>query len=291
MPCPVSSLPQLHRAASPEVTSSPGPPKLLSGWGGGGPAQPSVPTPAAVSRHWLPSLCSRGSSASPSARPGSLLLLSEMHISTNIVYSILCFWLGSREPALWPLASVHAKSSQSCPTLCSPMDTTARQAPLSTGLSRQQHWSESPWPPPGDLRNPGIEPASLMSPTLAGRFFPLAPPSLNFKWFSRWVMSDSVTLWTVARQARQAPLSTGFSRQESWSELPSSPSYNSSASSLSSPPGYGSSSSKQETFVIHPNLSPSAPCGLTHHSLNLLKLCCSEACSLQTICVIQIFPL
>ena len=30
-------------------------------------------------------------------------------------------------------------------------------------------------------------------------------------------MSDSVTLWTVARQA---PLSMGFSRQEYWNELP-----------------------------------------------------------------------
>ena len=33
-------------------------------------------------------------------------------------------------------------------------------------------------------------------------------------------MSDSVTLWTVARQA---PLSMGFSRQESWSGLPCPP--------------------------------------------------------------------
>ena len=28
-----------------------------------------------------------------------------------------------------------------------------------------------PWPPPGDLPNPGIEPTSLMSPALAGWFF------------------------------------------------------------------------------------------------------------------------
>ena len=37
---------------------------------------------------------------------------------------------------------------------------------------------------------------------------------------SRSVVSDSATLWTVARQA---PLSIGFSRQEYWSGLPSSP--------------------------------------------------------------------
>ena len=49
--------------------------------------------------------------------------------------------------------------------------TVARQVPLSTGFSGQEYWSRSPCPPPGDLPNPGAEPASLMSPVLAGRFF------------------------------------------------------------------------------------------------------------------------
>ena len=35
--------------------------------------------------------------------------------------------------------------------------TVARQAPLSTGFSRQEYWSGLPRPPPGDLPNPGIE--------------------------------------------------------------------------------------------------------------------------------------
>ena len=47
----------------------------------------------------------------------------------------------------------------------------ARHAPLSMGFSRQESWSGLPCPPPGDLPDPGIEPLSLMSPTLAGRFF------------------------------------------------------------------------------------------------------------------------
>ena len=38
-------------------------------------------------------------------------------------------------------------------------------------FSRQEYWSGLPGPSPGDLPNPGIEPASLMSPALAGRFF------------------------------------------------------------------------------------------------------------------------
>ena len=49
--------------------------------------------------------------------------------------------------------------------------TVACQAPLSMGFFRQEYWSGLPFPPPGDLSEPGVKPASLMSPTLAGGFF------------------------------------------------------------------------------------------------------------------------
>ena len=49
--------------------------------------------------------------------------------------------------------------------------TVACQASLSIGSSRQGYWSGLPFPPPEDLPNPGTEPASLMSPALAGGFF------------------------------------------------------------------------------------------------------------------------
>ena len=39
------------------------------------------------------------------------------------------------------------------------------------GFSRQEYWSGLSFPPPGDLLDPGIEPVSLTSPALAGRFF------------------------------------------------------------------------------------------------------------------------
>ena len=38
------------------------------------------------------------------------------------------------------------------------------------GSSRQEYWSGLPCPPPGDLRDPGIEPTSLPFPALAGGF-------------------------------------------------------------------------------------------------------------------------
>ena len=40
------------------------------------------------------------------------------------------------------------------------------------GILRQECWSGLPFPPPGDLPDPGIKPTSLASPALAGRFFP-----------------------------------------------------------------------------------------------------------------------
>ena len=46
----------------------------------------------------------------------------------------------------------------------------ARQAPLSMGFSRQEYWGGLPCPPLGELPDPGMEPESLASSALAGRF-------------------------------------------------------------------------------------------------------------------------
>ena len=65
--------------------------------------------------------------------------------------------------------------AQSCLTV-TPW-TVAHQAPLSMEFPRQAHWSGLPFPPPGDLPNPGIE---LTSPASAGGFLttkPLGEPS------------------------------------------------------------------------------------------------------------------
>ena len=59
----------------------------------------------------------------------------------------------------------------SCVQLFVTLWTVACQAPLSLGFSRQEYWSRLPFPPPGDLPNPGIEPTFLMSLALAGGFF------------------------------------------------------------------------------------------------------------------------
>ena len=43
-------------------------------------------------------------------------------------------------------------------------------------LSRQEYWSGLPFPTPEDLSDPGIKPASPVSPALADGFFTTAPP-------------------------------------------------------------------------------------------------------------------
>ena len=48
--------------------------------------------------------------------------------------------------------------------------TTAPQASLSMGFSRQEYWSGLPCRPPDDLPDSGVEPVSLMSMALAGTF-------------------------------------------------------------------------------------------------------------------------
>ena len=71
----------------------------------------------------------------------------------------------SQEYSAWVLTCF------SCVHLFATSWTVACQAPLSMGFSRQEYWNGLPCPPLGDLPNPGIEPAYLMSPALAGGFF------------------------------------------------------------------------------------------------------------------------
>ena len=57
--------------------------------------------------------------------------------------------------------------------------TVALKAPLPMGFSRQEDWSGLSFPPPGDLPNPGINPAS---PAWAGGLFTAEPPGKPAAW-------------------------------------------------------------------------------------------------------------
>ena len=62
--------------------------------------------------------------------------------------------------------------TQSCLLFCDPVDCSL-QASLSIGLSRQEYWNGLPFPSPGHLPDPGINPRS---PSLAGGFFTIDLP-------------------------------------------------------------------------------------------------------------------
>ena len=72
--------------------------------------------------------------------------------------------------------------------------TLAHQAPLSMEFSRQEYWSELPFPSPGDLPDPGIE---LASPALIGRFFTTEPPGEPYVIYNllRFLQTFNLNRW------------------------------------------------------------------------------------------------
>ena len=71
--------------------------------------------------------------------------------------------------AVWPLCVLCAKSLQLCPTLGNPVASTPRGSSVhGVSQARILEWVAISFS--RDLPNPGIEPASLMSPAMAGRF-------------------------------------------------------------------------------------------------------------------------
>ena len=87
---------------------------------------------------------------------------------------------------LWPgrnhreWINSHVVYSLSCVRPFATLWTVVDQAPPSTGFPRQEYWSGLPFPSPGDLPHPGIEPRSPGSPMLVSEFFTTVPPVVNF---------------------------------------------------------------------------------------------------------------
>ena len=95
------------------------------------------------------------------------------------------------------------RSLQSCPTLCNPMNCSSPSS--SMGFSRQKYWNGLPCPPPENLLNPGIKPASTSSPALQVNSLPVShwgslggPREWNFLilpgWFSCTARVDNHSL-------------------------------------------------------------------------------------------------
>ena len=130
--------------------------------------------------------------------------------------------------------------------------TVTYQVPLSMGFSRQEYWSGLPFPSPGDLPNPGIEPRSpVLQGAAAAKSLQLCPtlcdptdgsppvstvPGILQARTLEWVAISFSNAWKLKVKVRllsrvqllvtpwtaayQAPLFMGFPRQEYWSGVP-----------------------------------------------------------------------
>ena len=113
----------------------------------------------------------------PKSPQGVLKPKSCMGVNAQLcLYHLLHFTEGTEDQKSQDVSlNVLAKLLQVCPTLCDPMnyspDCSSVQAPLSMGFPRQEYRSALPCLSPGDQPNPGMEPVSLASTALAGRFF------------------------------------------------------------------------------------------------------------------------
>ena len=101
------------------------------------------------------------------------LMMHHVCFQINFIPPFLLFKTSLFTPELHLLLCV--KSFSHVWLLVTPW-TVACQAPLSMGFSRQEYWSEFPFPSPGDLPDSGIKPMTLRSPMLAGGFFTTEPP-------------------------------------------------------------------------------------------------------------------
>ena len=95
---------------------------------------------------------------------GEIMLFTQKHLCFKLLHN-------SQARELFYLHSCYLRTtswkvkvkSLSCVRLFATPWTVAHRASLSMGFSRQEYWSGLPFPSPGDLPNPGIEPRS---PTL-----------------------------------------------------------------------------------------------------------------------------
>ena len=106
-----------------------------------------------------------------SLRPIQLNLQESISGSGSIAFFSLILFSDSGK--IYLTLFMHAKSLQSCPTLCNPVHC----SPLGFsvyGFSRQEYWSGLPCPPPGDLLDTGIETTSPAALALQTDSLPLS---------------------------------------------------------------------------------------------------------------------
>ena len=114
--------------------------------------------------------------------------------SLHLLVLLALWWLPCAPDLLCPISQLSFQYVPVCaqlgPTLCNPLDCSLPGSSVD-GISQQEYWSGLPFPPPGNLPNPGNQPRS---PALAGRLFTTEPPgtwiiitlhvvAVNIKWY------------------------------------------------------------------------------------------------------------
>ena len=121
-----------------------------------------------------------------------------------LAWMILAGNLESCSGLLWCLSSHLCMLSRfSYVRLCATPWTVARQAPLSMGFSRQEYWSGEPFPPPGNLLDPGIELESHVS-CIGGQVLSLELSYIGPHFSSRSAVSP-VPRWHLNHPCRMPP--------------------------------------------------------------------------------------
>ena len=132
----------------------------------------------------------------------------------EIHQGVLVFWARVAILPAWPykntvLSFTIVKSFSRVRLFRTPW-TVACQAPLSMGFSRQEYWSELPFPSPGDLPDAGIEP---WSPMLWADSLPSKPPGKPYLASINWLCCESgaeTCIWfgNMTRSQEQGTLSS-----------------------------------------------------------------------------------
>ena len=124
---------------------------------------------------------------SPIYTLNGLLFLTYRTLSIELFLSLLFLFIFLNYDSIWKhickrlgkyRTKLHVKvKSFSRVQLFATLWTVACQSPLSMGFSRQEYWSGLPFPPPGDLPDPGIDHGS---PTLQAGSLPSEPQGKNY---------------------------------------------------------------------------------------------------------------
>ena len=179
-------MPPSAPGSAPSVSSAPGPsPPWVPEAPAGGWLLPRAPTQSLCPGCCLPTLGHpRGQRMLRSLTPALLfrsrssrhLLCSRLLLDSQAGFHIVAVAAAAHWPCGAPINCLS--STQVCLVLIrsvvsdsAPPWTVAPQAPLPTGLSRQEHWSGLLCPSPGLSLTQGLNPCLLMPPALAGGFF------------------------------------------------------------------------------------------------------------------------